>query len=421
MDNECKQISRITKLRARNYRSIESLDLTLSPLTVLVGPNASGKSNVADLLKFVSDSIRDSLDGALTSRHGADVVHRSPLGQKAPETEVGLAIDLDDAIVEYGFSFRIKTSGEYHVRRELAQVDAPTIGRQTIGIRDGRLVKPSFKRFKQENLDRSVIDDFFRSLVGDDTNVKFPFANLLPTLQLLIMDLPIDNYMEVERAIKKARHFIESVRCYHIFPNTLRDPQKMSARYPLEQHGENLASVLHDMIQRKSAGLQEMMNCLGHIVPGIRDIRVTPAGGYLVIKLLHMEDPGAGKGTWFDVSQESDGTLRLLGLLVALFQDPPPPVIVIEEPELTIHPGALSVLAELMLEATQRTSLLVTTHSPEFIDSLPIECIRAVEMINGVTIVDEVNEQQRRAVSEGLFSPGELHRMEGLQAARTEN
>jgi len=237
-------------------------------------------------------------------------------------------------------------------------------------------------------------------------------------LRFLIKDFPFDDYMKVERAIQEARNFIESIRCYHIFPNALRDPQKMSARYPLEEHGENLASVLRDMIIKKSPYLQDITNILGHIVPGIRDIRVTPAGGYLVIKLLHMEDQGVGKGTWFDVSQESDGTLRLLGLLVALFQDPPPPFIVIEEPELTIHPGALSVLAELMLEATQRTSLLVTTHSPEFIDSLPIECIRAVEVINGVTIVDEVNEQQRRAVSEGLFSPGELHRMEGLQLAR---
>ena len=220
MDNERKQIPRITKLRARNYRSIESLDLTLSPLTVLVGPNASGKSNVADLLKFVSDTIRVSLDAALTSRHGADVVHRSLLGQKSPETEVGLSIELDDAIVEYGFSFRVKTSGEYHVRREHAKVDATTIRQEAIEIRDGRLVKPSRKRFRSEFFDRSFIDEYFRSLLGDDTKVKFPFANLLPTLQFLYRGWPTEN-MEVERAIQKTRHFIESIRCYHIFPNTL--------------------------------------------------------------------------------------------------------------------------------------------------------------------------------------------------------
>lgn len=106
-----------------------------------------------------------------------------------------------------------------------------------------------------------------------------------------------------------------------------------------------------------------------------------------------------------------------MGLLAALYQDPTPPFIVIEEPELTRHPGALSVLAELIQEASRRTTVLITTHSPELLDRLPVESIRSVEWIGGATQVGVVAGHLRGAVMKGLFSPGELHQMEDLQLA----
>ena len=76
--------------------------------------------------------------------------------------------------------------------------------------------------------------------------------------------------------------------------------------------------------------------------------------------------------------------MRLLGLLTALYQERPPSLIGIEEPELTIHPGAQAVLADVMVEATLRTQVLVTTHSPDLIDRLPIESLRAVQIVKTV-------------------------------------
>jgi predicted ATPase len=114
-------------------------------------------------------------------------------------------------------------------------------------------------------------------------------------------------------------------------------------------------------------------------------IKVTQAGSFLVVELNHEDTAKDGRKNWFDLSLESDGTLRLLGLLVALLQDPSPSLVAIEEPELTIHPGALAVLADFMKEAILRTQVLVTTHSPDLIDRLPIESIRAVTAEGGST------------------------------------
>jgi len=202
---------------------------------------------------------------------------------------------------------------------------------------------------------------------------------------------------------------------FHIFPNEIRPLQKLEDPYGLQEHGGNLASVLRRMIKGDSRYLADLRAALGRAVPGVADLQVTQAGSYLVVKLKHPFKGAGEKGAWFDLSQESDGTLRILALLATLFQDPSPSFVAVEEPELTVHPGALAVLADNLKESALRMQLLITTHSPELIDRLPIESIRAVESVDGATKVGMVAEHQREAVKNELFSPGDLHRMEGLQ------
>jgi len=227
--------------------------------------------------------------------------------------------------------------------------------------------------------------------------------------------------MASEQRLSECARFLANMRFYHIFPDALREPQLIASKYPLEEHGENLASVLGEMKRKRSSDLSELIAVLGQVVPGVEDVSVTRAGGHLVVRFFHCDDKAAGKGIWLDASQESDGTLRTFGLLLALYQDPTPAFITIEEPELTIHPGALSVLADVILETSQRSSVLVTTHSPELLDRLPIDCIRSVEAVDGATTVGAVAQHQKAAVAQGLFSPGELHRMEGLQPVPSED
>ena len=128
-----------------------------------------------------------------------------------------------------------------------------------------------------------------------------------------------------------------------------------------------------------------------------------------------MMDTRTKKGSWFDLSYESDGTVRLLAMLTALFQEPALSLIGLEEPELAIHPGAMAVLADTMIEAASRGQVLVATHSPDLIDRMPVESIRAVSAEGGSTTAGPVAHHQLESVRAGLFLPGELHSMEGLQ------
>jgi predicted ATPase len=182
----------------------------------------------------------------------------------------------------------------------------------------------------------------------DGSDLAFPFSYITAGLAMrfswssvALRDFSLGSRLTLERSVE----YLKWTRFYHIFPDALREPQSMASKYPLQEHGENLASLLDDMKRKRSPYFTEPLSTLGQVVPGVEDISVTRAGGHLVVRLLHNDRDAPGKGIWLDASEESDGTLRTLGLLVALYQDPTPPFIAIKEPELTIHPGALSVLA----------------------------------------------------------------------------
>jgi predicted ATPase len=181
----------------------------------------------------------------------------------------------------------------------------------------------------------------------------------------------------------------------------------------LDEHGANLASTLREMQRSKSPLLEPFRNAIQSVIPDVIDFQVSQVTGYLVTRLRH--DMADDLRAMFELSQESDGTLRMLGILAALYQDPPRTLIALEEPELTIHPGALGLLWEEIEGAAERSQILVTTHSPDLLDMCRADQIRVVEKINGTTLVDPIEETQREAIQERLFAPGELLRAQGLQ------
>lgn len=115
----------------------------------------------------------------------------------------------------------------------------------------------------------------------------------------------------------------------------------------------------------------------------------------------------------------SDGTLRALGLIVAAMQDPAPSLIAIEEPEASIHPGALSVISDLIETTAERTQIVVTTHSPELLDAKWIqpENLRVVTWEDDATRVSELGTVPVQALQKHLMRPGELLRANALDAA----
>ena len=428
----------ITRVWASNFRSIERIDLDLGPLTVLVGPNASGKSNVVDIVRFFRDAASKGIELAIAERGGINSVQRQTTEGVTPETELGLHYQGRGGSVEYGLMLAKKSSNGYSIRKENLTLETAS-GRfpheaLTVQLVEGRPVLSKF--FHQPRLDSEETIEYrdgeLSSWSDDDDFDDQDLVLLQNRLSAIRGFLPnvraLRENQSSSLAIGRPTRFIfqdflnhlTQMGFYRLFPNALREPQRMLENRVLSEGGENLASALLDMERTNNQFLPDLKQSLNIVAPGIQDVRVSPAGSYLVVELEHKDSDSSGEVVWFDLSDQSDGTLRLLGLLVAIFQHPPPAILAIEEPEMNIHPGAMAVLMDTIAEATHRSQTLITTHSPELISMVPAESIRAVSRISGVTEVGRVSHYQIQSVMDGLFSAGELHAMEGLRVEGVE-
>ena len=427
----------ITKVWAKNFRSIEYAELELDPLTVLVGPNASGKSNLLDIIGFLSDAVRDGLETAINRRGGIDSIGRRATNGRVLGPEIGFWQSGHHGVLEFNLALARTGHGEYRVKREYASLDPsdPELEFIEVELKNGRLTNPRIKvarnraDAKGAEGDRSPdIDTFIANILdhgfGQDglrilSKDLIGLSSPLELLTSVCTTAYTGEFDELMYSLAAAHDDLSETRLYHIFPNSLREPQKVADSHPLTANADNLASALREMIHKENRFLPDLKHALDYAVPGITDIRVSRAGSFQVVELKHGNGRN-GRGSWFDLSYESDGTIRLLAMLTALFQEPSLPLIGLEEPELAIHPGAMAVLAENMVEATLRGQVVVATHSPDLIDQMPVESIRAVSAESGSTKVGRVAEHQLKSIRQRLFSAGEIHSMQGLQPAEVE-
>ncbi|MBI5499679.1 MAG: AAA family ATPase [Deltaproteobacteria bacterium] len=366
----------ITALTVSNFRSLgENVTLRLGRLTVLVGQNGSGKSNVINALRFVADAMQMGLSGALTQHNGIAAVRRWSRGHPY-NVAFDLSLALADGHARYSFELVGDSAQEYRVKSERADILSGT-ARFSIRVERGTWAEGP------ENL-RPPIDDrnLALPLVGGDVR----FRPLLEGLR--------------------------GVAVYSIFPDTLGTPQAYSPARPMDRHGRNWASVLRD--QPEETWKAELLAAMRKLSGDFEDVMIQPAANLLVVRFRHASPERKPK--WFDAGQESDGTLRVAGIVTALLQEPPVPVIGIEEPELTVHPGAIGLLYDHLVQASKRSQVVVTTHSPDLLDLVSEDDVRVVaRVVDGCTTVAPLAHAQRDAVRSRLMTLGDVLRTEGLQ------
>ncbi len=400
---------RLTRLRAKNFRSLADVTVSLEPLTIVVGPNASGKSNLLDALRFMRDALTTRLHQAVDGRGGMSALRRwSPKGRPY---DVTLEVNLESAKWEatYAFTLGSERRGEFRVKRERCEVktspfDAPLV----FALEDGRWTqRPSVY---------PAVEDLMKDLPSATADALWDEVQQVPTGELFLPRAALLLGSPFFAAVWNALH---NTGFYNLYPNAFREPAKSANPYPLQDDGTNLTSTLRALRREHRDVHARIVQFLRAAVPGVDDVSVKQVGSYLVTQIhrgiLSSPQERQNRRAAFDLAQESDGTLRLLALFTALFQQPARTLVGIEEPELNVHPGALAVLGDAMRLASRNTQILVTSHSPELLAEFPPEVFRIVEMVDGATRVGGMAEHQREAIRERLFTPGELLVMEGLQ------
>lgn len=368
----------ITRVTISNYKSLgENVVLELGRLTALVGPNSSGKSNVADALMFVADAVRLGLDTAIARRQGIGAIRRWEEGRPL---DVSFKIDYSRAEdwCVYGFTIKSDNEGGYRVSGEILELGSSP---------------PESHGWEN-------------SIYYTNTSFSSHPDKLL---------LPGAYYPKNEGEIFDG--CLRELAIYSIFPDALRQPQVIGESHPMSVHGENWASVLRR--SDREGWKNDVLAALSRLTGDIDDYRVNQIGPYLVTEFRHGSDgiEANADHRWSVAAQESDGTLRVAGILAALYQLPSPSLIGIEEPELSVHPGMLRLLYDLLDEASIRSQVLVTTHSPELLSRFRADDIRVVERRDSITSIGRLAEPQRKVVEDRLLTLGELMLSEPLEQA----
>ena len=372
--------SRLNLVQVRNYRSLDQVVVELGDLTVLVGPNGAGKSNFADSLSFVADAVTSTLPRAVQLRGGIDGVRRRSAGHP---TNFGVRLELslpDGRLATYAFEIAARYQGDFAVKRETCRVTTGGVISASFDLREG---------------------EFFEAPSG-----------LRPRIQPDRLGLTV---LSAADEFRPVFDFIAGMRFYSLVPDHIRELQDPDTGVVLKRDGSNAASVLREVRARSEDDYDRVCRLLGKVVPGTTGVEYDNLGSK---ETLRFRQEVGTKYPWtFPALNMSDGTLRVLGLLLAIFQQPSPPLVVIEEPESTVHPGATDVLMDVFTEGQRRSQIVLTTHSPDILDSRKVrdDQLRVVTARAGKTSVSRLSAISREAVRKGLYSPGELLRANSLK------
>ena len=396
----------ITKLTLVNYRSIGAeVEIRFDPLTVLVGTNGAGKSNVADALRFIGDAVREGLEHAVASRQGFGSLRRWSRGRPF---DVVLMLEVLLGTVEWTWAVCLTAdrATEFRVKYEFA-VAGPSLDSLFDRIKGAALASSSDGKLQPEIARAGSALGSYYFNKGTWEELPRPDLNLTPSPRSLILP----EIAKLDPRFQPLAEHLAGLMVYSLFPPALRLPQASDPTRPMRRQGENWATHLR-ALDKDTQGA-ELLAALGRVVGDLDDYKVSAVGGYLIPELRHGKD--GDRERWFGASQESDGTLRMAGILTALLQSPSPSLIGIEEPELAVHPGALPLLVDYMKQASAHTQVLVTSHSPDLLDLVDAANLRVVERDDEGTTVAPLAREQLDALRNKLCSTSDLLRAEGLQ------
>ncbi|MFH1738689.1 MAG: AAA family ATPase [bacterium] len=360
----------LTKVHIKGYKSLADVEVELRPLNVLIGPNGGGKSTFVDTFVFLYDVIANSLDDAVYRRGGSKDLLYAGAGQ--------------DSCIE--FDYRIENLAEH----------------------------PSsyFLKLRPHNSSAVVAGEYFREhRTGEDWQIIFrlsgktSFQSDIPGSYKVVSDMLRDSsdvpedhlaisFYGNEPAIRYLREYFLSWTSYpglDVSPDSkTRQPQLIRHGLALHPRGDNLASVLHNIKEKYPEEWQDIVETIEVAYPRFDRIAFPAEGGDGRINLRWFEKP-FDKHEGFSINLLSDGILRFLCLVAILMSPEPPPLILIDEPEIGLHPHFIRLVAELMQNAAEKTQLIVATHSPELISALEPEDVLVVESRDGATFMERLS------------------------------
>lgn len=396
----------IKKLKVANFRSIECAEINFSPLSMIVGANASGKSNLINVFRFIENIVADGIDNAIALQGGTSYLTNVRAGKGTP-IEIGFSLDLSDEgwvrktqsknyaseikSIDYNFSILPNKRGNgYRISEDhlliifnCCKVNFSASGPERFEALDANYSLDFFKKNAgasyqlRTNIDEISNEELKDALLRDHIAELFlRFANenkyelMLSRISILLPPCFSDNTF---------------IRIFDFDPKELKKSSLMVSTKILSEDGANIASVLHEILRRKDSK-EKLTVLLKQYLPYVNGISVESnidkSFSYKVNEKYSKRN--------FHPSFLSDGTVSILALIIALYFEEQSNIIILEEPERNIHPKLLASLLSSAEDVSKEKQIIITTHNPEFLKHAKIRNVRLVSRNDeGNTIVTE--------------------------------
>jgi predicted ATPase len=372
-----------TRVKLKNYRSIATCDVELRRFTLLVGPNGAGKSNFLDSLRFLVHSMHAPLEQVLEVRSGMkSVLRKLPKGRISSSFSIGVEFSIGDG-----------TTGAYSL----------TVSSGANGAAD------------IESEECRVGDEHF-ALVGrrllHSTSSTPAFTGDRPALVAF----------GAQPAFAPAFNIIAGMTFYSPNPEKIRQPTSLGPGKVLSRDASNAADVLARLQREKPKIVERILGYLQSCNPEFQDVTVTETDNYRWLTFR----PATNPSDWsLNSSDVSEGTLRAMGILLAIFQAGSGnnfiSLVGLEEPENNLHPAAAGVLLDALLEGSQSVPVIASTHSADMLDrkDLPDDSLLAVALQDGETVIGPIDDVGKSILHKHLYTAGELMRSNQLTPSKT--
>ena len=386
----------LRSIRLQNILSFgpDTPELTLEPLNVLIGPNASGKSNLIEVLSLLRAAPRDLQQPI---REGGSIREWLWKGVDSPTAMIDATVEntlWEQIPLRYRLSFT-ELIGLFVLTDEAVESAWPAPGSVRpdfyFGYVDGRPMSNVRTQSVEPARDQTVQG----ANAGLESRLRRQHTLEEVTHGQSILSQRRDpvGYPELTHLAT----WFERLSFYREWNLGRFTPPRIAQKADLPNHvlledASNLGLVLSDLLNRPDLK-RHLVSRLQTFYSDVEDIFVNITSG-VVQTFLHEK----GLRHSVPATRLSDGTLRYLCLLTVLCHPEPPPVICIEEPELGLHPDIIPEVARLLVEASARTQLFVTTHSDILIDALSDtpEAVIVCEKVNGATQLQRLDSEQLR-------------------------
>lgn len=371
----------IKRIRVSNFKSFKELETEIGKFDIIIGANASGKSNFIRIFEFLRDITNHGLDNAISMQGGIEYLRNISVGSsknfsleilsdqkfgRAARTKEKELVGMKIYETLYKFAIKFKRRG---LGFEIAE-DELTQKCKFVRLEERREKIKEKEELGEGRIILSNIEGKVNFLFEPPEGLPIEKDNIYPSFLIEEKLPPKTLLIESPLPVPPLERIFGDIAIYDFDPKLPKKAVPITGKMELEENGENLAIVLKNILADRKRE-RRFSNLVRDVLPFVNKLNVEKfADKSLLFKLEEIY----AQGQYLPAPLISDGTINISALIIALYFEEKP-LTIIEEPERNIHPYLISRVVEMIKEASRKKQIIVTTHNPELIRHADLENI----------------------------------------------